>query len=157
MKKVDKYDIIDLEVRWDIMNNNLLISTAMLSAYWEKEKSDILDLLMPFLKYSIGKTTKVGDTIEISGMISHFKKEFGYETMPMHVFTVLLNRMSPEILEKKREGYALKKTLDEDVIKFEKGHALFEEHRSKVVGALLEYSTSVKQKIYTRCDYGSAY
>ena len=145
MKKVDKYDIIDLEVRWDIMNNNLLISTAMLSAYWEKEKSDILDLLMPFLKYSIGKTTKVGDTIEISGMISHFKKEFGYETMPMHVFTVLLNRMSPEILEKKREGYALKKTLDEDVIKFEKGHALFEEHRSKVVGALLEYLNSQHQ------------
>ena len=42
LKKGKNRDIIDLKVRWDIMNNNLLISTAMLSAYWEKEKKDIL-------------------------------------------------------------------------------------------------------------------
>ena len=142
LKKVDKYDIINIRVRWDVMNNNLLISTAMLSAYWEKEKKDILDLMMPFLKYSIGKTTKVGESLDLTGMISYFKKEFGYETMPMHVFSVLLNRMSPEFLDKKRDKYTLKKSLDEDIMKFEKGHALFEEHRSKVVTALLEYLNS---------------
>ena len=139
MKKGKNRDIIDLKVRWDIMNNNLLISTAMLSAYWEKEKKDILDLMMPFLKYSIGKTTKIGTVINLTEMVSHFKKEFGYDTMPMHVFSVLLNRLSPDFLEKNKDKYTLKKSLDEDIIRFEKGHALFEEHRSKVINSLLDY------------------
>ena len=139
MTKVEKFDIINLRVRWDIMNNNLLISTAMLSAYWEKEKKDIFDLMMPFLKFSIGKTTKVGTTINLTEMVTHFKKEFGYDTMPMHVFSVLLNRLSPDVLDKNRDKYTLKKSLDEDIVKFEKGHALFEEHRSKVINSLLAY------------------
>ena len=139
MKRVDEYDIINLRARWDIMNNNLLISTAMLSAYWEKEKKDILDLMMPFLKYSIGKTTKVGHIIDLDTMVSYFKKEFGYETMPKHVFSVLLNRLSPNYLDKTKGKYTLKKSLDDEIIRFERGHALYQEHRSKVVSALTEY------------------
>ena len=139
MKKVYNYDIIDLGVRWDIMNNNLLTSTAMLSAYWEKEKKDVLDLMMPFLKYSIGKTTKVGTVIDVSKLVVHFKQEFGYDTMPMGVFTGLLNRLCPNFLNKTKEKYTLKKSLDDEITRFERGHALFEEHRSKVVTALSEY------------------
>ena len=30
LKKGEKHDILYLELRWDIMNNNLLIGTAML-------------------------------------------------------------------------------------------------------------------------------
>lgn len=111
----------------------------MLSAYWEKEKKDILDLMMPFLKYSIGKTTKIGQVINLDTMVSHFKKEFGYETMPMHVFSVLLNRLSPDFLDKNKGKYTLKKSLDNEIVKFERGHALYQEHRSKVANALTEY------------------
>lgn len=50
LKYVKKNDIITSIIRWDYMNNNVLISTAMLNAYWEKEKKDTLDLLIPFVK-----------------------------------------------------------------------------------------------------------
>ena len=43
MKNVEYYDIIYLTVRWNYMNNNMLISTAMLNAFWEKEKKDTLE------------------------------------------------------------------------------------------------------------------
>lgn len=36
-------------------NQNALTSTAMLAAIWEQEKRDNLELILPFVIYSIGK------------------------------------------------------------------------------------------------------
>lgn len=118
------------------MNNNVLISTAMLNAYWEKEKRDTLELLVPFVKYSIAQTTAQGSEIDVSTMIGHFRKEFGYESIPTNVITLILNRLSPAILKRYKGKYILKVSLDEDVQKFEKGHTQFLERRSKVAQAL---------------------
>ena len=100
LKKVKMCDIIYLTVRWDCMNNNLLISTAMLNAYWEKERKDTFDLLMPFLKYSIAKTTAKGDKINVEKVTEFFKEEFGYDTIPMNVIPLMLKRLSPNSLSK---------------------------------------------------------
>lgn len=139
MKNVELYDIIHHIVRWDYLNNNMLISTAMLSAYWENEKKDTLDLLTPFLKYSIAKTTQVGNIVDTSATITHFKSEFGYDTIPSHVVTLILKRLCPKILSKERNNFRLVTSLDEDVQKFEKRHTHFEEQRSKVVVSLTDY------------------
>ena len=41
-------------------NQNALTSTAMLAAIWEQEKKDNLELILPFVIYSIGKNFSVG-------------------------------------------------------------------------------------------------
>ena len=76
MKKGGCCDIIYHTVRWDYMNNNLLTTTAMLNAFWEEENKDILDLLVPFVKYSIAQTTRVGDPIDLLKLTRHFKSFF---------------------------------------------------------------------------------
>lgn len=139
LKKVENRDIIYLNIRWDYMNNKTLISTAMLSAYWEKEKKDTLDLIDPFIKYSIAKTTTVGNAIDIPQLSAYFKSEFGYDNMPSNVITLILNRLSPTVLTKNRGSYFLNVSLDEDVRKFEKRQYEFTEHSSKVASALKDF------------------
>lgn len=48
-------------MRIDIMNRNTIISLAMLYALWQSNRQDLLDLIRPFVLYSVGNTTKVGD------------------------------------------------------------------------------------------------
>lgn len=121
------------------MNNKMLISTAMLNAYWEREKKDTLDLLIPFIKYSIAKTTTVGSVIDIPKMSQHFKEEFGYDTIPANVITLILNRLTPSILTKNKGEYRLETSLDDAMNNFEKGHAQFVEHCSKVAITLKDF------------------
>ena len=121
------------------MNNNLLISTAMLNAFWEQNQKDTLELLIPFIKYSIAKNTPVGHELNVSKIIEFFKLEFGYESMPNNVVTLLLNRLCPDILDRQKTRYKLKVSLDKDVLNFEKGHACFGERRTKVAVALKDY------------------
>lgn len=139
LKLVEMCGIIYLVVRWNYMNNNVLISTAMLSSFWERERKDTLDLFIPFLKYSIAKTTSVGETIDISKMTQYFKKEFGYDTIPANVVSLMLKRLSPKSLKKNRDKYTLIENLDEDIKKFEKGHAQYEARYSKVATVLKDF------------------
>ena len=55
LKNIKYYDIIYPLVRWDLMNNNVLTSTAVLSAIWKTRNMDLLDLMLPFFEYSIAK------------------------------------------------------------------------------------------------------
>lgn len=93
-------DIIQTEVSLDYMNENVLIGTAMLNEIWNSQQKDLFDLLIPFLKYSIDRTTKVNEQLDISKIKNYFRKEFGYENIPTNVIRCLLNRLSPKILIK---------------------------------------------------------
>ena len=136
LKYVKKNDIITSIIRWDYMNNNVLISTAMLNAYWEKEKKDTLDLLIPFVKYSISKNTDKNSEINISHVLDFFKNEFGYESFPTNVIILIFNRLSPKFLKKERNKYYLISNFDDDIKKFNDRQLLFREHREKVIKSL---------------------
>lgn len=41
-----------------MISNDILTGTAMLNAIWSQQHKDLLDLLLPFVQYSIGKNTK---------------------------------------------------------------------------------------------------
>ncbi len=121
------------------MNNNMLVSTAMLNAYWEKEKKDTLDLLVPFVKYSIAKTSKVNEKIDICKTTEYFKQKFGYETIPANVIIQILKRLTPSILEKANSIYTLKVSLDKEVEAFDKKNLYFKEHSLEVGRTLAEF------------------
>lgn len=115
------------------MNENVLISTAMLSALWEKNRNDTLDLMLPFLKYSIAKKTQVGMLLNLPEIVEFYKNEFGYKTIPQNVIFKMLNRLSPTFLRKTKDGYSLITNLDSIVFDFEKKRTLCKEHRQIVV------------------------
>lgn len=139
LKKHERIDIIASGMRWNLMNQNVLVSTAMISALWEKHNKDTLDLMLPFLKYSIAKTSKVGARLNINAVIAVFKEEFGYDSIPYNVVITMLNRLSPSILSRKDREYSLISPLDSEYADFERRKTIYKDHRNSVGSALADY------------------
>lgn len=139
MKKCENCDIILYEMRWDTMNHNVLISTAMLNALWENKHTDALDLLIPFLRYAIAKTTNKGDIIDVGKVTNCFKDEYGYDDIPIGVIETMMNRLSPRTLLKSNKNYRLIVDLDNDCKEFEKKKTLYREQCDSVVTELRNY------------------
>ena len=83
MNNLAIYDIIKRKtrVRIGIMKKNAIISLAMLYALWQTKRSDLLDLIRPFVLYAVGVTTKVGDIIDVEWYIpprNAASKDFQY-------------------------------------------------------------------------------
>lgn len=121
------------------MNQNTLISTALLCSMWDKHNKDTLDLMIPFLKYSIAKKSMIGKTIDVNAVTDHFKSEFGYDFVPQNVIIAMLNRLSPEILKKSNGKYTLCVSLDKEIADFEGKRTLYKERRNKVGMALATF------------------
>ncbi len=131
------------------MNHNVLISTALLCSMWDKHNKDTLDLMLPFLKYSIAKKTSVGKRLDIDAVTEHFKNEFGYETIPSNVILSMLNRLSPDTLKKRNGEYTLDISLDQEITDFESKRTLYKERRNKVGNTIATYLNGHVAKIST--------
>lgn len=151
LKNRKNNDTITLEMRWNMMNQNVLVSTAMISTLWEKHNKDSLDVMLPFVKYAISKNTRVGQKVDISLVVTTFKNEFGYLTIPENVIITMLNRMCPTVLTRKDREYTLRTSLDEEYTKFVEKRTLCKERRNEVGLALSDHlnATVVSAKPFT--------
>lgn len=75
-------------------NQNALTSTAMLASIWEREKKDTLELILPFITYSIGKVTSVGNRVDVASIATHLSNNFGFYDMPHSVLYKAFKRLS---------------------------------------------------------------
>jgi hypothetical protein len=66
------------------------MGTAMLSAVWEKEQKDTIDLLIPFIKFAIANKTNIHEILDIKQKTLYFKEEFGYTNIPQNVIDKML-------------------------------------------------------------------
>ena len=75
MNNIAIHDIIKRKtrVRIDILKKNAIISLAMLYALWQTNRSDLLDLIRPFVLYAVGVTTKVGSVIDVKGICKYME------------------------------------------------------------------------------------
>lgn len=89
MNNLAIYDTIKRKtrVRIGIMKKNAIISLAMLYALWQTKRSDLLDLIRPFVLYAVGVTTKVGDIIDVEGICRYMESEFGYQSLNYLIVT----------------------------------------------------------------------
>lgn len=148
-----KCDIIPYGLRWDYMNNNVLVSTAMINAFWERNHSDTLDLILPFLKYAIAKNTQLGEKVCINPLQETLNEEFGFDSIPRHVIKVMLKRLSPKVLECKDNEYTLKKPLFDIIDSIDKKRTVFREHSHAVSQKLAEYlNENYKKGKYDGCS-----
>lgn len=74
----------------DMRNAKTLTSVAMLETLWETRRSDMLDLITPFVKFAIAHTFSLNEIINITDVASFVKKEFGYNEL--NVPPILMNR-----------------------------------------------------------------
>lgn len=83
-------------------NQNALTSTAMLAAIWEHERKDTLELILPFVTYSIGKEFSVGNRVDITYISTYLSTNLGFYDIPHSVLHKAFKRLSKrKILERK--------------------------------------------------------
>lgn len=133
-------------IRIDIMKKNAIISLAMLYALWQAKRGDLLDLIRPFVVYAIGKTTNVGDAVDIDGICRYMESEFGYQSFQSAVIVRILRRETSEaikqdnrIIQKRNHQFILIAPLSKQIEMFASKRSVCKEHSDAVTKALADY------------------
>lgn len=128
------------------MKKNAIISLAMLYALWQTKRSDLLDLIRPFVLYAVGVTTKVGDIIDVEGICRYMESEFGYQSFQYAVVERILLRETSDaikqesrIIKKENRKFILIASLSTQVEKFNSKRLVCKEHSDAVTTALAGY------------------
>ena len=122
-----------------LADNEILVGTAMLNAVWSKQHNDMLDLILPFVKYAIGRKYKKGDRIEPGEIAACLNEELGYESIPHEVVATMLKRLSPSVLDRRRGEFWLKVGLEKDVKSYSDQRLTMKERHEKVGSTLASY------------------
>ena len=147
-----------IRVGIDIMNGSAITSLAMIYALWQSNKQDLLDLIKPFVLYSVGSTTTVGHSIDIDAICRYLENEFGYKSFQPAVVEKVLNRecsskriISEHKIIRKNGMFVLEKSYDEQIEQFSEKRTTCKARSDVVTSALAEYLNSNKVQ-FTR-DY----
>ncbi len=130
----------------DFMNRNTIISLAMLYALWESKRQDLLDLIRPFVLFSVGNTTKAGDRIDPTSVGKYMEDEFGYRSFQVEVVNKILSRETSSNIpkekrkiERRNNAYYLIGSLSEHIDAFSAKRTICKTHSDAVTSALSAY------------------
>ncbi len=82
--------MISFGVILDMKNPNALCTVGMLSALWERDRRDYIDLVSPFVLASL--PTTIGQEIDIEQIQATIKSEYGFDDMPLGFIKGILQR-----------------------------------------------------------------
>ena len=130
--------------------NKTLISTAMLTAIFEKTKKGNLDLISPFILFIISKYEE-GASEEM--IIEEMEKEFSFLDFPHAVLKIIINRLKKEekVAQKEKKYLILEKAKKEIDI-FNERHTNAEKESKKVIDELIKY---LKENTTIKTNYNS--
>ncbi len=119
-------------------NKNALTGIVMLETMWVTRKKDLIDLISPFVHYTVAKQTTPGDTIDINRVHKSVVEDFGYSDMPKSIITKVLNR-TPALFSRHDGKYTFLRSIDLEVQQFEKRREECEQKISHVGSDLATY------------------
>lgn len=82
--------MMSIGVILDMKNPNALCTVGMLSALWERDRRDYIDLVSPFILASL--PTTVGQEIDGEQVQATVKSEYGFDDMPLGFIKGILQR-----------------------------------------------------------------
>lgn len=146
----------------NIMNQNAIISLAMLYALWKTKHNDLLDLIRPFVLYAVGTTTEIGAIINIEAVCSCLENEFGYKSFQSAVVIRILERersssipASARHIQKSNRSYRLIQSYEDLITNFKAKQSECKAHSDAVTSALTSYlntNTVCKRSDYTQAE-----
>lgn len=122
------------------MNNIILTTSAvMMETMWEEKRKDILDLITPFVLYSIAQKTYIGGEIKIDYIIQNMRDFYGYNDIPKSVIRKILNRNPKKCIKRERNKYFLIKDLGDFADNFDNRCKECDEKINKIGNKLAIY------------------
>ena len=129
-------------------NQNALTSTAMLAAIWEHEKKDNLELILPFITYSIGKVISVGNRVDITSIATYLSTNLGFYDIPHSVLQKAFKRLSKrKILERKNQEIFLKIDLSENCKTIDLQLQQAQKDTDEVIKVMTEYLNQRNERL----------
>lgn len=115
-------------------NKDLLTGVTMLETMWKSRKMDLVDLISPFILFSIAKTTSPGEIVNQQKVLDYVRT-FGFKDMPIAIVSRVIKRKG-DIFRKDNKNYYLVSPLDDQIEIIEK-RRLECEYRIQVLGEQL--------------------
>jgi hypothetical protein len=142
---------MSIKVVLDMNNDNLLISTSILTAIWGEKKYDHVDLILQFVKYIIAKNFHIGDEISKENILEGLSVDFALPNFPPNVLEAILRRLSTKkiaiLLKKTYNNYFLTADLAGFQQEFEQRKLLAQQQTEIVLKALADYINENTTKI----------
>ena len=101
-----------------MVDNSLLTGTIMLETMWALKKQDLIDLIKPFVIYTVAKNYNLNQVIDEHHVLSLVKKEFGYKDMPVSIVQSVFKRTAE--IKKFYGKYYYSKSLEDETSRIEK-------------------------------------
>lgn len=125
--------------------NKTLVSTAMLTAIFEKTKKGNIDLISPFVLYIIFKAE---EGINEEDIIKNMTIEFSFLEFPHAVLKIILNKLKKDgkIVQKDKKYFAVD-TVKKEIDDFDERHSNASKETKEVIDALWKYlkdNTTIK-------------
>ena len=95
-------------------NQNLLIGAVLLETMWKSRKQDLVDLISPFVFYSVAKTCSPHEKIIKKNVRKRIRTEFGYKDLPVSIIEQVFTR-NPRLFQKNGDSFYLQTSLDSHV------------------------------------------
>ena len=125
--------------------NKTLISTALLTAIFEKTKKGNIELISPFVLYIISENNSPSDSDYIKAKI---ESDFSFLNFPHAVLNIIINKLKKDgKIEQKDNKYFILSKSKREVEDFKKRMNSAETEAKEVMNALIDYlknNTSIK-------------
>lgn len=137
-----------------MMNENIMIGTAILSTFADKKQNDSIDLMLPFVKYAIQEKYSLGDIVLAPIICDYIQNTFAFENLPMAIIDKSFIRLSKNngCLTYNNNEYTFSKDVSNDhsKIKDKRNHAFM--LIDVILKKLTPYLNSKGFKTYTDED-----
>lgn len=142
----------NFRVIFHMKNNNLLITTAMLTSIFETSKKDTLDLMMPFVLEIIfendGKELANNQYIK-----EQLNKKYSFFNFPNAILSVIINRLKKQqkIIQKDNEYIIIGKNIEEQIKIFSERKSIAKQESDNLISSICDY---LKQHNIKNIDVG---
>ena len=137
-----------------MMNENIMIGTAILSTFSDKMQNDSIDLMLPFIKYALHEKYTIGEIVTAPAICDFIQNTFAFENLPLAIIDKAFIRLSKTggCLTYNNKEYMFSKDVstEHSKIKDKRNHALM--LVDAIVKKLTPYLNSKSFKTYTDED-----
>lgn len=77
-----------------VVNENLMIGTAVLATYSDKKHKDSIDIMLPFVKYTLHEKYSLNSKIFAVEICDYIQEKFYFQNLPIAIINKSLNRLS---------------------------------------------------------------
>ena len=137
---------------WKMYTSPSLVGAVMLETMWSTRQKDLLDLISPFINYSIAHCTPLSQKINLSKVSQYLDNQFGYTDVPPEIIKRVLKRDVTHYQRKDHGTFFFIVPLDSECASLDRKRAECIQITNRLGDSLLAYLQThcKKEHVHTR-------